>query len=365
MSTSLLPPSQWQPLYLSCIAGASTCIGAAVVFCQPTYNGKRVVPPGMMAFSLALAGSVMVTVSIISIIPECLQDDSKDDGRFHMIPFFSIMMFWRVFFFLLGAALYCGLSWLLNVPDPEDLLNSENLKVLAGRDVEMNHIDQSEIKPLTFYNNSAGGDRNLSPTTRSRKQIPQLSQKDPPLGSIKTVTSSSGFSEWSTGGDLKNKEQRKAWRVAMLLFVSLLVHNFPEGLAVAASALESTSLGITVTIGIMIHNIPEGIAIAVPCLAARPDQPLLAFVLASVSGLAEPAGAFVALIFLRGVENKQDAIISLENILAFVAGIMVIVALWELFPEASRNAIKTKKYFWYGTITGVIVMTLTELYLPS
>ena len=99
MSTSLLPPSQWQPLYLSCIAGASTCIGAAVVFCQPTYNGKRVVPPGMMAFSLALAGSVMVTVSIISIIPECLQDDSKDDGRFHMIPFFSIMMFWRVFFF--------------------------------------------------------------------------------------------------------------------------------------------------------------------------------------------------------------------------------------------------------------------------
>ena len=28
----------------------------------------------------------------------------------------------------------------------------------------------------------------------------------------------------------------KAWRVAMLLFVSLLVHNFPEGLTVAASA---------------------------------------------------------------------------------------------------------------------------------
>jgi len=224
-------------------------------------------------------------------------------------------------------------------------------------DLENYHEDKSEMKPLSNHDSLQH-----NPTTRSRKQIPTRPPRD---SSKEKHLPFTNFSTWSTGGDLKSKEQRKAWRVAMLLFVSLLVHNFPEGLAVAASALESPSLGITVTIGIMIHNIPEGIAIAVPCLAARPDQPLLAFVLASVSGLAEPAGAFVALIFLRGMENESGAIISLENVLAFVAGIMVTVALLELFPEASRNAIETKKYYWYGTVTGVVVMTLTELCVPS
>ena len=47
-----------------------------------------------------------------------------------------------------------------------------------------------------------------------------------------------------------------------MLFVSLLIHNFPEGLCVAASAKESPELGITVAIGIFIHNVPEGIAIS-------------------------------------------------------------------------------------------------------
>jgi ZIP family zinc transporter len=143
----------------------------------------------------------------------------------------------------------------------------------------------------------------------------------------------------------------------MLLFISLLIHNFPEGLAVAASAMESTKLGVTVAFGIMIHNIPEGIAIAVPCLAARPDQPWMAFLLASGSGLAEPFGAAVALLLLR-----NQSTFPLENVLAFVAGIMIMVALWELYPEAKRH--DTPKYFAAGTLTGIAIMGMTELYLP-
>ena len=109
----------------------------------------------------------------------------------------------------------------------------------------------------------------------------------------------------TTGSDLATSEARRANRVAMLLFFSLLLHNFPDGLAVAASALESDQLGLTVTVGIIIHNIPEGIAIAIPCLKARLDSPMLSFVLASVSVLAEAAGAFISLVFLRGVEKRS------------------------------------------------------------
>ena len=172
---------------------------------------------------------------------------------------------------------------------------------------------------------------------------------------------------------MATSEQRKANRVAMLLFFSLLIHNFPEGLAVAASALESQELGMTVTVGIMIHNIPEGIAIAIPCLAARPDSPWLSFILASVSGLAEPAGAFVSLVFLRGVERRQtgggnvgegESIGgegALENVLAFVAGIMITVSFLELFPEAKRHAQKTgMKAYYIGIVVGFLVMIATE-----
>ena len=51
----------WTPLYMSTIAGLSTCIGAAIVFSVPKVDDKRIVPPGLMAFSLALAGRYVYT----------------------------------------------------------------------------------------------------------------------------------------------------------------------------------------------------------------------------------------------------------------------------------------------------------------
>jgi len=398
--------NDWTPLYLSCIAGASTCIGAAIVFCLPKANNnenksdvsssRRVVHPGTMTFSLSLAGSVMVTVSLISILPEVFMDTSiKEDEDYKMMPVLSIDMLCRLFFIFLGALLYFILSWCLIVPDPENLLYSENFDTLLGsnsrKEVEFDMNEDNELEGgeseanfddmeahLVIKSNesigSAGGslgEENLHRRKRDMLPSPPVLvhcesdsslKKSPQLSRHKSLTAS-----WATGKDLETKEQRKAWRVAILMFVSLLVHNFPEGLAVAASALESEKLGITVTIGIMIHNIPEGIAIAIPCLAARPDQPWLSFALASISGLAEPIGAFVALLFLRNMEDEMESemvFMNLENVLAFVAGIMVMVALWELFPEARSYASGVEQHFWFGTLSGIVIMVLTELYLP-
>ena len=177
------------------------------------------------------------------------------------------------------------------------------------------------------------------------------------------------LSRYSSGEDLETKESKRAWRVAMLLFLSLSVHNFPEGLAVAASAMNSPQLGLKVTIGIMVHNIPEGVSIAVPCIAARPDSPWLAFGLSALSGLAEPLGAFVALFVLRKIDaNPQEPeiqydICNMENVLAFVAGIMIMVALAELFPEARRHAKDSNTPLITGTLCGMVLMLATELYL--
>lgn len=309
----------------------------------------------------------MVTVSAISIILECLTDDSFHDEQFHMIPIFSSIFFMRLASFVIGGALYFALSWAMNVPEPEELLE-ETLGISHANE---SHLDDGDIEIQPFIENDRG---QTSPSSRMKKgeHLDHMGVLQPPSpgnnGKNKTNGGGkayNGVSAWSTGQDLQSKEQRKAWKVAMLLFISLLVHNFPEGLCVAASALESTNLGITVTIGIMIHNIPEGIAIAIPCLAARPDQPWLSFILASVSGLAEPAGAFVALLALKDVQSDSTALFSIENILGFVAGIMVTVAVKELFPEGWRHLANDKKHFWWGTIIGIILMVATELYLPE
>lgn len=308
MTTSYVttPSTQWEPLYLSTIAGLSTCIGAAVVFCQPQneHNNTKIVPPHTMAFSLALAGSVMVTVSIVSILPEVLMENEHvnefednqieiDGGDYKMINIFSMTMFYRILFFGLGSAMYFGLSSWLNVPEPEEvldgiLLGDKNQQLTThNQDFVMNNpiIDndiemESEMIELICNSPSTEGDGILDSACsplRGRKSINNSginnaysseyspgdnngkskfnTHKDDHTNTSTQVASSSTRSsnnfcedrfslrEWTSGEDLGSKEKRKAWRVAILLFVSLLVHNFPEGLAVAASALESKKLG--------------------------------------------------------------------------------------------------------------------------
>ncbi len=297
------PSTQWEPLYLSTIAGLSTCIGAAVVFCQPQneHNNTKIVPPHTMAFSLALAGSVMVTVSIVSILPEVLMEnenghDSEEnpiENEYNMINIFSRTMFYRILFFGLGSALYFGLSSWLNVPEPEEVLDgillgdknqqftTHNQDFVMKNPIIDNNIEmESEMIELISNSPSTEDDGSLESafsSLRGRKSITNLgintiyssdnspgdnngkskfnnTHKDNYHTNTQVASSSTrssnnfcedGFSlrGWTSGEDLGSKEKRKAWRVAILLFVSLLVHNFPEGLAVAASALESKKLG--------------------------------------------------------------------------------------------------------------------------
>ena len=424
----------WTPLLLSTIAGMSTCIGALIVFCHPIeeeddcnntesdklmgsnsnnnksrfrMRGTRKVSPSTMAFSLALAGSVMITVSVVSIGPECLAASSMPQNE-HMadeentffifgltlMPILSMTFLHRLISFGVGCLIYFLMSKCC-FPEPEEILemNSDLLRLSPAKSTSASSIKSSDSdndedielsmndKKNTIMLSPEADDMNLQRrsgvanketlTTIDDANSPSRKKglfRRSPVDRIKFCT---WFRALTTGSDLATNEARRANRVAMLLFFSLLLHNFPEGLAVAASALESDQLGLTVTVGIMIHNIPEGIAIAIPCLKARPDSPMLSFLLASVSGLAEPAGAFVSLLFLRGVEKRsgdagEDRPIggegSLENVLAFVAGIMITVSFLELLPEAKRHSEKIgRKAYYAGLIVGCVVMVATEL----
>merc|ERR1719335_1983727 len=102
-----------------------------------------------------------------------------------------------------------------------------------------------------------------------------------------------------SGEDLSVKAvQRRSWRLAILLFISLTAHNLPEGLAVAISAMADQRLGLTVMIAIAVHNIPEGVAVAIPTYDAT-KQRWKAIFIAFLSGATETVGALIAIVALQ------------------------------------------------------------------
>jgi len=156
--------------------------------------------------------------------------------------------------------------------------------------------------------------------------------------------------------DDKDKDEikkGKQWRLAMLMMLALTAHNFPEGLAVAAASMHDERLGFVVMAAIAVHNIPEGIAIAMPVFDATKSR-MKAMQMATLSGLAEPLGALVALTMLppEWLEGR-----GMDGLLCLVGGIMVSVACTELFPEAI--ALHEPTAVFVGTVVGVIVMLLT------
>ncbi|MFH1347357.1 MAG: zinc transporter ZupT, partial [Candidatus Margulisiibacteriota bacterium] len=107
-------------------------------------------------------------------------------------------------------------------------------------------------------------------------------------------------------------------RTGFFLALGIAIHNFPEGLAVFAGGLHNIKVGIAIAVAIALHNIPEGIAVSVPVYAATGSR-RKAFLWSALSGLAEPAGAAIAALFLMPFLNPQV----LGYVLSAVAGIMV------------------------------------------
>jgi len=157
-------------------------------------------------------------------------------------------------------------------------------------------------------------------------------------------------------GDEKEKDEikkGKQWRLAVLMMIALTAHNFPEGLAVAAASMHDDRLGFVVMAAIALHNIPEGIAIAMPVFDATKSR-MKAMQMATLSGLAEPLGALVAITMLpqESLEGR-----GMDALLCVVGGIMTCVACLELYPEAI--ALHEPTAVVVGSVIGVIVMLVT------
>jgi ZIP family zinc transporter len=117
-------------------------------------------------------------------------------------------------------------------------------------------------------------------------------------------------------------------RAAYLVVFGLILHDVPEGFAMAHAFLASPSLGLLVAVAIALHNIPEEFAMAVPAVAVK--KRALLFNAAILSGLAEPAGAILGLFAARLNPALNP------SLMAVAAGAMVMISFLELVPMARK-----------------------------
>jgi ZIP family zinc transporter len=89
----------------------------------------------------------------------------------------------------------------------------------------------------------------------------------------------------------------KMLRAGTLIAIGISLHNFPEGIAVAAGYSFLPEVGLVIATAIALHNIPEGMAIALPMCMSGTSR-WAAFRIALLSGLVEPLGALIAAVFL-------------------------------------------------------------------
>lgn len=139
----------------------------------------------------------------------------------------------------------------------------------------------------------------------------------------------------------------------MWLFVAAIaLHNIPEGLAIGVGyAQESAARGAALAGGIAIQDMPEGLVVAA-ALASVGYRRGLAFVVAALAGVVEPAAAMLG----AGVVITFGAVLPLA--LAFAAGAMLFVVSHEIIPESHRRGHEAQATI--GLIIGFCMMMMLD-----
>jgi len=149
---------------------------------------------------------------------------------------------------------------------------------------------------------------------------------------------------------------RRLLSTGIVVTLGLVIHNFPEGMAVFLSSFSNIKLGILLALAIAIHNIPEGIAVAAPIYQATQSK-AKAIKYAFISGMAEPLGAIIAFLLLRPYLNTNI----LSYVFALVAGVMVYISFDELLPTCFRDEYGHRAII--GIVIGMMIVSFSLLFL--
>lgn len=149
---------------------------------------------------------------------------------------------------------------------------------------------------------------------------------------------------------------------ATMLVLAVVIHNIPEGMAVGivfAGALNEGALitlagAFALSIGIAIQNFPEGAIISMP-LRSEGLSKNKAFLYGVLSGVVEPIGAIVTIMFSGLITPFMPYLLS------FAAGAMIYVVVEELIPEASQG--EHSNVGTIGFAIGFVLMMILDVAL--
>lgn len=146
------------------------------------------------------------------------------------------------------------------------------------------------------------------------------------------------------------------------LFLAVMIHNIPEGLAVgfafgAASAAGTDAAYISalgLAIGIAIQNFPEGAAVSLPIKNATSSRSK-AFLYGTASGAVEPIAAIAGYFLTAFLTLAQPWFLS------FAAGAMIFVVAEDLIPDS--KIMDYPHLGAMGVMSGFVIMMILEIVL--
>lgn len=127
-----------------------------------------------------------------------------------------------------------------------------------------------------------------------------------------------------------NKNLSIEYIVGLMIFASIAIHNFPEGLAIGASYNISETIGYSLFLAILLHDIPEGIGIILP-MKKSPKSRFKLLLYPFISGIPTAVGAGIGYY----IGKISDNIIALS--LSFAAGVMMYVVIGDIIPESKKK----------------------------
>lgn len=132
--------------------------------------------------------------------------------------------------------------------------------------------------------------------------------------------------EHRIGGYEGPKKFREKIRIMWLIVFAVIIHNFPEGLAVGTTMVYDLHLGIITAIAIGIQDIPEGTVVSLP-LALMQKKRLKPIAIGVMSGVAEMMMVIAGAIFFNYFSS------TLPYGMGLAGGAMLYVTVKEMIPE--------------------------------
>lgn len=144
-------------------------------------------------------------------------------------------------------------------------------------------------------------------------------------------------------------QKRTRFPTGFFLFLGILIHNIPEGMALGTAFVNHLSLAVSLLIVITIHDIPEGISAFLSYRAG--DRKPSVFQILLCCGISTALAAVWGYLS-GGISSEQNAVS-----LGFAAGAMLYILVFELSSEAKKLSSQRicEAMYIVGLILGILL----------